>query len=160
MGTPILMAHFSMLPTSEVAELGDDIRRLFEELSESLSGARRAYSGECRPALDVLEHDTAVEVVVEATGIPAAALRILFRGGVLLIVGEKAPRAGTGEGTVHLLEREFGRFARAVRLSGAFDLANAEATLRDGELTVRLPKREDRRGSPHHIAITQAPRRP
>lgn len=154
------MAPFSLLPTSDAAELSDDIRRLFEELSESLSGDRRAYSGECRPALDVLEHDTAVEVVVEAAGIPAAALRILFRGGVLLIVGEKAPRAGTGERTVHLLEREFGRFARAVRLSGAFDLANAEATLRHGELTVRLPKREDRRGSPHRIAITQAPRRP
>lgn len=154
MGFAPHMAHFSLLPSPEAAELSDDIRRLFEELSESLSGEHRAYSGECRPALDVLEHDDAVEVVIEAAGVPAAALRILFRGGVLLIVGEKMARARAGEQTVHLLERELGRFARAVRLNGAFDVRNAQATLRDGELVVRLPKIEERRGSPHRIAIT------
>ncbi len=160
MGIAPDMPHFSLLPTAEAAELSDDIRRLFEELSESLPREHRAYSGEYRPALDVLEHDAAVEVVVDAAGLRPTALRILFRAGVLLIVGEKAPTPGSGEQTVHLLEREFGRFARAVRLTGAFDVTSARATLRDGELLVRLPKRDDRRGNPHHIAIVEAPHRP
>jgi HSP20 family molecular chaperone IbpA len=44
------------------------------------------------------------------------------------------------------VERDFGRFARAVRVHVAIDAAGASATLRDGELRVRLPKIEDRRG--------------
>ena len=58
----------------------------------------------------------------------------------------------------HLVEREFGRFARAVRVSGAFDVPNAQATLRDGELTVLLPKRLERRGLGQRIAVTAADR--
>ena len=153
------MAHFSLLPTTDAADLTDDIRRLVEELSGSLPGEARAYSGECRPALDVLEHDNSVEVVLDVAGVAPAALRILFRSGVLLVVGAKAPRPPAGGADVHLLEREFGSFARAVRLHGAFDVANAQATLRDGELTVRLPKLADRRGRAYDIPITEAPRR-
>jgi HSP20 family protein len=85
--------------------------------------------------------------------VPAEAVRILFRGGVVLIVGEKAPPPGEQAQAFHLVEREFGRFARAVRLSGAFDVGSARASLRDGELTIVLPKRDERRGQPHRIRI-------
>ena len=52
------------------------------------------------------------------------------------------------------MEREFGRFARAVRVSGAFDIGRATATLKDGELTVALPKMDERRGQAHPIGVT------
>jgi HSP20 family molecular chaperone IbpA len=54
----------------------------------------------------------------------------------------------------HLVERDFGRFARAVRLSGAFDIARARATLDLGELTVILPKLLERRGRAHRVPVT------
>mgnify|MGYP003352977637 CR=1 FL=1 len=56
-------------------------------------------------------------------------------------------------GTFHLVEREFGRFARAVRLTGAFNVRQANAALQDGQLTIRLPKMEDRRGQAFRIPI-------
>jgi HSP20 family molecular chaperone IbpA len=52
-----------------------------------------------------------------------------------------------------LLERGFGRFARAVRLSGAFEIGKAQARLVAGELTIILPKRLDRRGQVQKITI-------
>jgi len=59
------------------------------------------------------------------------------------------------------VEREFGRFARAVRVNGAFDVHAAEAAIRNGELTIVLPKRPDRRGLTHRIEIrTDASTRP
>ena len=149
------MAQFTLLPSAESNELADDIRLLFEELSRSLEHGLRAYSGECHPSLDVLETDTAVEVIVDISGVPSHALRILFRTGVLVIAGEKAPAPTGDQQTFHLVEREFGRFARAVRLNGAFDIKRSRATLRDGELTIVLPKIEDRRGSAHRIAIAE-----
>ena len=147
------MAQFTLLPSAESTELAEDIRELFEELSQSLERGQRAYSGECHPSLDVLESDSAVEVIIDVSGVPAAALRILFRAGVLIIAGEKAPAPAGDEQTFHLVEREFGRFARAVRLSGAFDIQKSRATLHDGELTIVLPKLDDRRGRAHRISI-------
>src|SRR4051812_32651912 len=122
------MPQLSFIPSAEVGELADDVRQLFEELASTLKIEQRAVSGECRPPLDVVESDDAIEVVMDLSGVAPEAVRILFRSSVLLIAGEKAaPRPG-GPQTFHLVEREFGRFARAVRVEGAFDLHAAKAT--------------------------------
>lgn len=155
----VRLAQFSFLPSGESQELTEDIRELFEELATSLQHDQRAYSGECHPTLDVLESDDAIEVLVDVSGIQSAALRVLFRAGVLIVAGEKAPTPPGADQTFHLVEREFGRFARAVRLQGAFDVDRASATVRDGELTIVLPKLAERRGQAHRIAVStdQAP---
>ena len=147
------MAHFSLLPAVEISELSDDVRQIFEELDAALSAERRTHTGECHPALDVFETDGAVEIAMDASGIAVEALRILFRAGVVLIAGEKSAPLAKEPQTFHLVEREFGRFARAVRVTGAFDVHAAEAVIRDGELTIVLPKRPDRRGRTHRIEI-------
>ena len=100
-----------------------------------------------------------VEIVMDVSGISPDALRVVFRAGVLLIAGEKAPPVARAPQTFHLVEREFGRFARGVRLNGAFDVEAGRATIRSGELTIVLPKRADRRGRAHRIQVeTVAPR--
>jgi len=147
------MTQFTFLPAAEAPDLADDVRTLFDELADTLRHEHRAYSGECRPNLDVFETEQAVEILVDVAGVPAAAIRILFRGGVVLIAGEKAPPRGEQAQAFHLVEREFGRFVRAVRLNGAYDVANAQASLQEGELRIVLPKLADRRGQPHRIRI-------
>jgi HSP20 family protein len=148
------MAQFSFIPSGETSELAEDIRELFEDLAAHLKQEQRAYSGECHPSLDVLETDDSVEIVVDVAGVASDAIRVLFRASVVIIAGEKAPHAAGPQQTFHLVEREFGRFARAVRLNGAFDVQGARATLRDGELRIVLRKLEDRRNRPHRIAVS------
>jgi HSP20 family protein len=134
--------------------LGDDIRELFADIEAHLSPDARAYSGECHPVLDVLETSAGVEILLDITGVPADALRVVFRGGVVLVAGAKAP--SNPGGTYHLVEREFGRFARAVRLTGAFEVGAARAWLENGELTIVIPRRTERRGQSHAIPIADA----
>lgn len=141
-------------PAVESRELTEDIRALFDELAASLTHDQRAYTGECQPTLDVFETDAALAIVVDLSGVPADAMRVLLRNDVIVVAGEKAPAAVGPHQNFHLVEREFGRFARAVRVTGAFDVATATATLRHGELTITLPKRADRRGAAHRIAVT------
>ena len=148
------MANFTLFPPGESGELGEDIRELFDDLTRSLGSDPSAYPGQCRPLIDVFETDTAVELVVDTCGVPARALRVLFRNGVLIVAGEKAPTATVPEAAYHLVERDFGRFARAVRLSGAFDVGRARASLQSGELTVILPKLLERRGRAHRVPVT------
>ena len=147
------MAQFTFLPATESPEIAEDIRALFDDLAAKLRHDQRAYSGECQPALDVLETDQAVEIIVDLSGVSRDAVRVLFRSGVVIVAGEKAPPPGNQSQAFHLVEREFGRFARAVRLNGAFDVANSRASLESGELTIILPKLIDRRSQAHEIRI-------
>src|SRR5262245_55996998 len=148
------MAEFSIfqsIQSTEVSDLAEDVRELFEELSAALQSEPRTYAVDARPPLDVLETDEDVQVVMDMAGVPSNAVRIVFRAGVLLIVGEKARSAPRGPKTFHLIEREFGRFARGVRLKGSFDVQQARASIRNGELTIVLPKLDDRRERAHRI---------
>ena len=144
----------SVIHSAELGDLADDVRRLWQELSGP--GPRGHVVGDCQPPLDVIETDDAVEVLLDVPGVLANSVRVLLKGAVVLIAGEKwvqGPASGTGG--YHLVERASGRFARAVRISGAFDGANVRATIADGELRVRLPKLADRRGRPAVVPVTQ-----
>lgn len=154
------MLEFSFLPTSESRELVDDLRQVFADLAETLPPEQRAHSGEYHPALDVVETASAVEILVDVAGVTAEAVRVLFKGDVLIVAGEKAPPPTGSEPNFHLLERGFGRFARAVRLSGAFEIGQARAQLTSGELTIVLPRRFDRRGRAQTIPIDAGAPRP
>ena len=148
------MPRFPLSSASDTADINDDVRRLFDELALELPPDQRAPSGECRPGVDVLETERHIEVTVDVPGIPPAALKIAFRGDILMIVGEKAPQPAAAAQAYHLVEREFGRFVRAVHLSGAFDLGAARAHIDSGALSIVLPKISDRRGRVHTIRIS------
>ena len=147
------MTQFTFIRPAESGELAQEIRELFDELATTLPRELRAYSGECHPALDVRETDTAVEVLMDVSGVPPQAIRVLFRGNMLIIAGEKAPAPTGPDQSYHLVEREFGRFARVVQVAGAFDVAHARADVTNGELAIVLPKIDERRGRGHRIPV-------
>jgi HSP20 family protein len=137
-----------MLLSAEVRELTPEVSKLFDELDEALPGRRHLAAGSCSPPLDVVETESAVEIVMDLPGVVPEAIRVLIKAGVVLVVGDKAPPdpAARADATFHLVERSFGRFARAVRLTGAVDASRGRARLRAGELRVAIPKIVERRG--------------
>ncbi len=147
-----------LLMSSEVRDLNDEVRRLFQDLEQSVGQRHHAPPGECTPSLDVLETDETVEILVDLPGISARDVRILIQNGVVVIAGEKLPPEGRPEGSFHLVERGFGRFARAVRLSGAFHTGRARAELAGGELRIVIPKIAERRGQEIMVPVEQAAR--
>ena len=107
--------------------------------------------------MDVIETSEGIEILMDLPGVARNAVRLVFSQGTMIIVGRKRPGPCAGaEAAFHLAERSFGRFARAVRLNGAFDAGRAAATLSGGELRVRLPRIEERRGRDIRIEITEA----
>lgn len=155
------MAAFSSSSTDlDPADLAQDVHRLFEDLARRRPDRRHVVAGECMPVVDVFETERTVEIVLDLPGVAADALRILVKSGVVLIVGEKERPvlAKNTPASFHLVERDFGRFARAVRIAGAVDAGQARARLSQGELRVVLPRREERRGQGVLIPIdTGAP---
>lgn len=127
------------------------LRQLFEGVSSP--GA----AGDCTPPMDVVETSAGVEVLVDLPGVPLSHVNIVFSQGTLIVAGRKVPAAcAHREAAFHLAERGFGRFVRAVRLSGAFDAGHAQASLADGELRIVLPRIQERRGRDIRIDVTGA----
>jgi HSP20 family protein len=136
---------------SEIGEFSQEVRRVFVELGRVFGP--ESLAGECSPSIDIYETDDTIEVTVDLPGVDPAAIRILSKGDSLLIAGEKPPRRIRGESTFHLVERGYGRFARAVRLARSCDVGRATAALVEGELRISLPKVSDRRGRTIQIPV-------
>jgi len=135
----------------EVGEFAEELRRVFREIGHG--AGTDLLAGECSPAIDVYETDETLEIAVDLPGVTVDAVRVVIKGNAVLIAGEKAPRRGQGEASFHLVERDFGRFARTARLATAVDAGRARAALVQGELRLTLPKIPERRGRPIEVPI-------
>jgi HSP20 family protein len=136
-----------LLISTDVGDLAHEVRRLFEDLAKRRPERRHMVSGECLPLQDVYETERTIEIVLDVPGVAVESCRVLVKSGIVLVVGEKErPDHARGPASFHLVERDFGRFARAVRIHAAIDASKTRARLKDGELRIVLPKMQERRG--------------
>ncbi len=107
------------------------------------------------PAVDLCESDSCVTVSVELPGVSAGQVEMALTNEELRVRGRK--RKGAPRGVIsHLCsERSFGPFARTILLRWPVRKDAATAELKDGVLTIRLPKLEDRRGAEHKIEVKE-----
>ena len=107
------------------------------------------------PALDIVEKRDAYLVVAELPGVAQSKLELSFEQNVLTIRGEKSSLfepLKNGELRVYAAERVTGAFERAIRLPEFVDSDRITAELRDGVLTVTVPKATA--AQPRKIEIT------
>jgi len=152
------MAWPQTLIPSDLGDLADDVRRLFRDIERQTG--RTGVAGQCTPPIDVLETDEIIELVVDLPGVTREDVRVILKGSVIVVAGEKTPEPRDEQaraGDFHLVERGFGRFARAIRVATAFDGGRARATMTAGELRVVLPRIHDRRGRAQGVAVTSGP---
>lgn len=92
------------------------------------------------PASDASSDDQAYRITMELPGVEAADIRLTVEGGMATVKGEKrSARTERGE-TWYFTERQFGAFSRSFRLPADADDQAISATLRDGVLTITLPR--------------------
>ena len=105
--------------------MDDEVRRLFDRLTNP---ELQSASAECTPPLDVFDTADGVEVVVDVPGVVAEQIQVVISRNTLVVMGQKSPAAceHQREAAFHVAERAFGRFARGVRLAGAFDVGRAD----------------------------------
>ena len=107
--------------------------------------------------MDVVETAAGIELVLDLPGVSESAVTVAFSQGTLVVAGRKSPGiCAHAQAAFHLAERSFGRFVRAIRLNGAFDAGKATARLAGGELHIRLPRIEERRGRDIRIPVARS----
>jgi len=102
------------------------------------------------PKIELNETDKAVTVSAELPGLSEKDVQVEFANGVLSIRGEK--KAERSEEGKFFSERYYGSFARQIAIDGVQE-DKAEASFRNGVLTVTLPKTEQASQNVKRIAI-------
>lgn len=86
--------------------------------------------------------ETAKDVLVriELPGMDKDDCQITIEGNTLYLSGEKRFERETSDSTYHVMERAYGSFQRAIPLPRNVNIDKAQASFKNGVLTVRLPK--------------------
>ena len=102
------------------------------------------------PRTNVYDTGDTLEVRAEVPGLAADDLNINIQGNYLEISGNRKSDAPEGY-SAHRVERGDASFSRCFTLTTEVDVDKAEASLKDGILTLSLPKAENVK--PRQIAI-------
>ncbi len=94
-----------------------------------------------QPAVNVWEQDEALLVEMELPGIKSEQVDISVAGGELSVKIDR-PEVEQANVKYHRRERPVGSFTRVLRLPVEVDANRVEAELREGVLTITLPKAE------------------
>jgi HSP20 family protein len=130
-------------PFRELDELANRVNSLWES---GLGGRLERWD----PLADVEEHGDAYTIEIELPGVRRDDVDIELLDRTLTVSGEVKEKERTG--VLHRRTRRVGRFHYAVTLPGEVDPEGVEASLREGVLTVRVPKSAD--AKPRRIAIS------
>jgi len=126
---PLLSLH------REVNRLFDDVFRGFG--APAMAGFDRSVGW---PHLELGEDDKQIRVTVELPGLDQKDVEITVEDGVMTLRGEK--RSEVEDRDRGYSERSYGRFERRIGLPRGIDRDRADATFKNGVLTVTLPKTE------------------
>jgi len=111
-------------------QLYEPFRAMGSRLSELLA-----------PASEASTNEDGYTIAMELPGVDEADIELSVEDGVVTVRGEKkSSREETGE-TWYFSERQYGAFQRSFRVAPDADLAAVSADLKDGVLTVTVPKK-------------------
>ena len=103
------------------------------------------------PAVDVFEDAVGITLLADMPGVPKEQLELKIEGDTLLIEGSVQSLTPEGLEAVYA-EVRVPRYRRSFTLSRELDTARIEANLKDGVLTLRIPKQAQ--AQPRRIAVT------
>ena len=141
-----------------------NVRHPFRQLRDEMDRLLTGYLGPAadgllpqlfrgQPAVNVWEREEALVVELEVPGTKADQVDVSVAGGELSVKIDRPQQNEEGI-TYHRRERPVGSFNRILRLPFDVDADKVEAEIRDGVLTITLPKAET--AKPRKIAVNSA----
>ncbi len=127
---------------SEIMQLEKEMEMIIEGFFEATKPILTWW----RPNLDIYENDKEIIVEVELPGVERDDIKLIVFNDRLDIKGIKRGYS-CSEPSFHflLMEREYGYFQRIINLPGVLDPSASRAVLKNGILTIYLPKISDQK---------------
>ena len=108
------------------------------------------------PASEASGADNAYKINMELPGVAEGDIDLTVNEGLVTVKGEKkTEREEKGE-TWYFSERQYGAFSRSFRLPPDADSAGVDAHLKDGVLTITVPKKTQQAPESARVQIRKA----
>lgn len=132
-----------------------EMNRLFDDVFSGLDAGWPASIARSNwPKVELIETDGTLRVSAELPGMDEKDVELLIDDDVLTIRGEK--RSETTDEKRGYTERSYGRFERSIALPYPVEEDKAEASFKNGVLTISLPRSAKAQERGRRIAITGA----
>ena len=126
------------------------MNRLFTDFDRSYGEGNRWRLGDGSPRTNLYDDGNTFEIKAEVPGLSKEDLNIKIQGNYLEMSGTRKSDAPEGYKS-HRTERGAATFTRSFTLPADVDVEKVDATLKDGILTLSLPKAEA--AKPKQIAV-------
>ncbi len=150
----------SITPRSGLPTAFDPFTRLRDEMDGLIGryfhpapALSSGTNGDMLVAFDVAETDKAYEFKLDVPGVNRDDIDIAFEQGRLTVSGERQHEATEEKKAFRRTERSFGAFSSSFALPADVNGDKIEAQLKDGVLTITVPKSDDARKRVKKIAV-------
>lgn len=147
--------------------LRQEMERMFDDFRADFGGSpfrrgrlslepffKREWGRSLSPAVDIVEKDNAYEVTAELPGMSDKDIEVKLAGGMLTIKGEKSEEKEEKKKDYYVSERRYGSFQRTFPVPEGVDSDKLEASVKNGVLTVTMPKSQEAKKKERKIAVT------
>ena len=117
---------------------------------QAISSSREQDTRAVLPRVDVFEDESGITLLVDLPGVPRDQLELKVEGDTLWVEGTVQPQTPEGLEAIYA-EVRVPRFRRSFSLSRELDAQRIDANLKDGVLTLRIPKAEH--AQPRRITV-------
>ncbi|MER3395977.1 MAG: molecular chaperone [Acidimicrobiia bacterium] len=142
------MATYRRRP-GDILGFPEEMRRLLDIAWETHEVAGRR--GVWAPPVDIYETPEEVRILIDLPGLKADSLDVTIERNVLTVKGDRRLSNPQKDGKFLRIERPSGTFHRAIGLPDGVQSDRVSASLKDGVLTITVPKGSSAR--PRKIAI-------
>ncbi len=118
--------------------LSREIERVFEDFFPTFSEEKGFY-----PHLDIAESENEIVIKADVPGMTQKDISIEIHNDQLIIRGEKKEEEEVKKKNIYISERRYGKFARRITLPDYVDPEKTKAKIKDGVLTITIPKKEE-----------------
>jgi HSP20 family protein len=149
---------------SDIWQLHREMDRLFDEAFRGFGlPSQRVASllssdnqSTFRPSLNVASDDKQYTVTLEAPGLVQNDIKLELKGHTLFIQGEKRFEKEDKDKHYYRIERSYGQFQRVLDVPDDVELDKIDAKMKDGVLTINLPRSQQAKGNGHRQIPVQS----
>jgi HSP20 family protein len=143
-------------PFRELRSLQDEVNRLFTGAFPKPTVQEEILRGAWAPNVDIFENKEQLVIQAELPGMRSEEVDLSVENSVVTIRGERKFEKKDEGDSYHRIERAYGAFSRSFTLPQTVTAEGADATFRDGILTITLPKREETKARKIEVKIADA----
>jgi HSP20 family protein len=138
----------SLAENSSLFSIQQDMNRIFENFFQTFdampfSSLGDSSGGLFQPRLDLSESSKELKISLELPGLQEKDLDVSISNDALTIKGEKREEKEENTKGYYRMERHYGSFYRTIAFPCGVDKDGAEATFKNGVLTILLPKTQE-----------------